>query len=318
MSACSFALHGSTAICWRTPRHARRSSVLAASPSDYAQKAAALAPENAEAQLSVAISYGKMLPFMDTKSQFQASPRIKAYAEKAIQLDPENDLAWHVLGRWHRTLSDVNMLKRTVASFMYGQLPKTTTEKAVSCFEKALEINPRRLMHYIELGRAYAQMGKTEEARRLIEKGLSMPNTRKRRSGDQAPRSGNAGEASVIARLLPHERPSGGKPRPGRHIREIAIDKEVMPELGADHGHQAHFHRHAGQRTGAHLAKSLSPVTHRGNIKIPGALERLLAQQLSHEWGLRVDVKTVQWSAKDHLATPVNGRWQPAFREQPQ
>jgi tetratricopeptide (TPR) repeat protein len=146
---------------------------------DYAQKAATLAPENAEAQLSVAISYGKMLPFMDTKSQFQASPRIKTYAEKAIRLDPDNDLAWHVLGRWHRTLSDVNMLKRTVASFMYGQLPKTTTEKAVSCFEKALEINPRRLMHYIELGRAYAQMGKTEEARRLIEKGLSMPSTEK-------------------------------------------------------------------------------------------------------------------------------------------
>jgi len=146
---------------------------------NYAQKAAALAPDNAEAQLSVAISYGKMLPFMDTKSQFQASPYIKAYAEKAIKLDPQNDLAWHVLGRWHRTLSDVNMLKRTVASFMYGQLPKTTTEKAVSCFEKAIEINPHRLMHYVELGRAYAQMGKTEEARRFIEKGLSMPNLEK-------------------------------------------------------------------------------------------------------------------------------------------
>ena len=146
---------------------------------NYAQKAAALAPDSAEAQLSVAISYGKMLPFMDTKSQFQASPYIKAYAEKAIKLDPQNDLAWHVLGRWHRTLSDVNMLKRTVASFMYGQLPKTTTEKAVICFEKAIEINPHRLMHYVELGRAYAQMGKTEEARRFIEKGLSMPSVEK-------------------------------------------------------------------------------------------------------------------------------------------
>jgi tetratricopeptide (TPR) repeat protein len=146
---------------------------------NYSQKAAALAPENAEAQLSVAISYGKMLPFMDTKSQFQASPHIRRYAEKAIQLNPRNDLAWHVLGRWHRTLSDVNMLKRSVASLIYGQLPKTTTEKAVSCFEKALEINPRRLMHYVELGRAYAQMGKTDEARRLIEKGLSMPNVEK-------------------------------------------------------------------------------------------------------------------------------------------
>ena len=165
MSTCSFALHGSIAICWRTPRHAEKLR-LGGIALDYAQKAAALAPANAEAQL-VAISYGKMLLLHGHQVSIPGFPRNKAYAEKAIQLDPDNDLAWHVLGRWHRTLSDVNMLKRTVASFMYGQLPKTTTEKAVSCFEKALEINPRRLMHYVELGRAYAQMGKTEEARRL-------------------------------------------------------------------------------------------------------------------------------------------------------
>jgi hypothetical protein len=30
----------------------------------------------------------------------------------------------------------------------------------VLCFQKAIEINPNRLMHYIELGQTYAQMGK--------------------------------------------------------------------------------------------------------------------------------------------------------------
>jgi hypothetical protein len=34
-------------------------------------------------------------------------------------------------------------------------------------------------MHYIELGRVYAQMGRTEEARRFITKGLAMPDTEK-------------------------------------------------------------------------------------------------------------------------------------------
>mgnify|MGYP003694409427 CR=1 FL=1 len=34
-------------------------------------------------------------------------------------------------------------------------------------------------MHYVELGRAYAQMGRTVEARRFIEKGLAMPNVEK-------------------------------------------------------------------------------------------------------------------------------------------
>jgi tetratricopeptide (TPR) repeat protein len=93
----------------------------------YAQRAAALAPRNAEAHLSIAISYGKMLPYMDTKDQIEASRNIKDSVDKAIELDPENDLAWHVLGRWHRTLSDVNLIKRRIAAILYGKLPQTTT-----------------------------------------------------------------------------------------------------------------------------------------------------------------------------------------------
>ena len=146
---------------------------------DYAQRAAALAPNDSEAQLSIAISYGKMLPLLGIKEQIEASRRIKDTADKAIRLDPHNDLAWHVLGRWNRVLADVNLVKRGVASLIYGKLPQTTTEEAVRCFKKALELNPNRLMHYVELGRAYAQMGRTAEARQFIEKGLTMPDVEK-------------------------------------------------------------------------------------------------------------------------------------------
>jgi hypothetical protein len=34
-------------------------------------------------------------------------------------------------------------------------------------------------MHQVELGRAYAQMGKIAEAKRYLTRGLSMPNTDK-------------------------------------------------------------------------------------------------------------------------------------------
>ena len=57
-----------------------------------------------------------------------------------------------------------------MASLVYGQLPQTTTEEAVRCFKKALELNPNRLMHYVELGRAYAQMGRTAEAGNLLKR----------------------------------------------------------------------------------------------------------------------------------------------------
>ena len=142
----------------------------------YAERASDLAPRNAEAQLSPAISYGKMLPYMSSKDQVAASPRIKAAVDRTLRLDPQNDTAWHILGRWNRVLASVSVIKRVLANAIYGELPVTTNEEAEKCLRKAIAINPNRLIHYIELGRIYAQMGRKEEARQYILKGLSMPN----------------------------------------------------------------------------------------------------------------------------------------------
>jgi tetratricopeptide (TPR) repeat protein len=146
---------------------------------EFANRAASLAPNNAEAQLSPAISLGKMLPFMGSKDQVNASPRIKAAVDRTLVLDPTNDNAWHILGRWNRVLANISVVKRVLAKALYGDLPVTTNEAAEKCLLKAIEINPNRLMHYIELGRIYALMGRKEEARTNIQKGLSMPNKEK-------------------------------------------------------------------------------------------------------------------------------------------
>jgi tetratricopeptide (TPR) repeat protein len=145
----------------------------------YAQLAASLAPDNPEAHLSIAITYGKMLPFMGSKEQVQTSPCIKSEVDKTLQLDPRNDLAWHILGRWHRTLAEISALKRTLAGTLYGSLPKGSKEEAEQALKRAIALNPNRLMHYIELGRIYALMGRKDDARRFINKGLSMPDVEK-------------------------------------------------------------------------------------------------------------------------------------------
>lgn len=146
---------------------------------DYGKKAAAAGPNDSEAQLSPAITYGKMLPYQGKKEQVEASPRIKAAADRAIKLDPRNDNAWHILGRWHQTLANVGGVKRAVGGMLFGKLPVGTNEQAIACFEKAIAINPSRLRHFIEEGRTYAQMGDTATARRFIQKGLAMPNVEK-------------------------------------------------------------------------------------------------------------------------------------------
>jgi tetratricopeptide (TPR) repeat protein len=146
---------------------------------DYAKRAAALGPNDPEAQLAVAISYGKLQPLASTKEKVETARIIKSEADKAIKLDPRSDLAWHVLGRWNMGYAEVTGMKRALAELVYGKLPAPTYADAAKCFEKAIELKPDRLIHYIELGLVYSRMGRTADARRVITKGLAMKETEK-------------------------------------------------------------------------------------------------------------------------------------------
>jgi len=145
----------------------------------YATRAIELAPDNAEAHLSMAICHVKMVPILGTKDQMEASRQIKASVDKSIQLNPNDDIAWHILGCWHQKLADISVLKRALAKVVYGGIPEASNEESVTCLHKAVELNPTRPMHHIELGRTYAQMGNHDEAKRHIEKGLSLPDVGK-------------------------------------------------------------------------------------------------------------------------------------------
>jgi tetratricopeptide (TPR) repeat protein len=72
----------------------------------YAERAVALAPNDSEAQLSPRDQLRKRLPLEGTKQQLASSQLIKIAVDKAIALDPTNDLSWQVLGRWYRALAD--------------------------------------------------------------------------------------------------------------------------------------------------------------------------------------------------------------------
>ena len=146
---------------------------------DYARRAVALAPNDPEAHLALAIGYGKLSPLEETKQKIATLRLIKIAADKVIALDPNNDLAWQVLGRWYLALADVSGAERAWARVAYGKLPSATYEDAVRCFEKAIALNTNRLMHYIELGRTCAQMGRDADAWKFITKGLAMPETEK-------------------------------------------------------------------------------------------------------------------------------------------
>lgn len=145
----------------------------------YAERAVAAAPAECDPHLSVAICLGKLTPLLGAREKVEASRKIKTSADKALKLDPKNDYAWHLLGRWHQSLANIGGATRALARVIYGGLPAASNEEAVKCFRQAIALNPRRLVHVVELGRTYAMMGRNAEAKKYLQLGLSMPDTEK-------------------------------------------------------------------------------------------------------------------------------------------
>lgn len=145
----------------------------------YAERAVAAAPNECDPHLCIAICWGKLTPFLGNKEKVAASRQIKVSADRAVKLDPGNDYAWHILGRWHQALANMGAASRGFAKLIYGALPAASNDEALECFKKAMVLNPQRLVHVIELGRTYGMMGQKQQAKKFIQQGLAMPNKEK-------------------------------------------------------------------------------------------------------------------------------------------
>ena len=160
---------------WRTPE----TRELARKALNYAQRAVKSDPGNANARLSLAICYGKAAFLEGARRRIEMSRQIREETEAALRLDPGLDYAWHVLGRWNYELANFNAALRFLAEAIYGKFPDASNKRAAECFEKAVAIQPDRVIHHVELGRTYAALGRKPEALAELKKGLSLPSSEK-------------------------------------------------------------------------------------------------------------------------------------------
>lgn len=142
----------------------------------YSRRAVKAAQKSSDPHLAVALSLGKLTPYLGNREKIEASREIKSEADTALKLNPKSDYAHHMLGRWHQEMADIGGATRLLAKVVYGGVPKGSHKEALDHFAKARAINSRRLIHQLEYGRTLAMMGRDAEARTEINKGLAMPN----------------------------------------------------------------------------------------------------------------------------------------------
>ena len=121
-------------------------------------------PNNATAHASVAASYARSCAFTDIKTQLAYSRLFKQEAEKAIALNPREDIAYYLLGRWNYEIVHVGLLSRVYVRIVYGGLPKASNQDAITNFIKAVELAPERIIYHAGLAMACEAAGEKQLA----------------------------------------------------------------------------------------------------------------------------------------------------------
>jgi tetratricopeptide (TPR) repeat protein len=143
---------------------------------EYAKKAVGYNPNGAKGHLYLSIAIGRVALDAGAKERVKLSKEVKSEVDKALAIDPQDDVAWHVLGRWHRRLSTLSWIEKKFANIFLGGVPKEASmDNAVDCFKKAIQLNPSHINHHLELAITYEKMGKRELAVMEYNKVMNLP-----------------------------------------------------------------------------------------------------------------------------------------------
>lgn len=143
----------------------------------YARQAVRTNPDDTWGHFFYSAAQGKYVLTQGKKEQINASKNIKEEIEKAIELDPDNDLAYHALGLWHRKMAEIGGAKRLLGGLLYGGIPKGSMEDSERYFKKAIELNPDYTNHHLELGRTYLAIKNYDLAKQEFQKTLELPDS---------------------------------------------------------------------------------------------------------------------------------------------
>lgn len=141
----------------------------------YLWQALRLNPNDSRTHILNAAVLGRQARTASRKQQIALAYRIKIEIDRALELDPHNDLAWHGLAYWNRTLAEVSGALRFLGSIIFGRIPKGSFEEAVKGFQKAIALNPNYCDHHIELARTYLDLNKKDLAAREFQIAADCP-----------------------------------------------------------------------------------------------------------------------------------------------
>ena len=140
----------------------------------YAKMALNINSRSPRANHWYAVLIGKIGLLEGTEQKIINSYDVEKYALLAIELDPDYDGAYSVMGRWHYELASLSWIERKIAEWVYESPPDGGYPQAVEYYKKANNAKPDEIRHYLWLGKTLIELDDVVKAKKIFEHILKM------------------------------------------------------------------------------------------------------------------------------------------------
>ena len=146
--------------------NAEHRTALYRSAEQYARRAVAANPRDADGHFQLAQARGRNALTMGVRDKIKLASEIRNEALAALAIDPKHSGALHVMGVWNAEIMRLNGLSRAIARhFLGGKVfDAANWDDAQKYLEAAVAADSLRIVHRLDLAEVYADRNQRAKA----------------------------------------------------------------------------------------------------------------------------------------------------------
>ena len=143
----------------------------------FAHRAVLAYPTGSDGHYMLARVEGRAAMAVSGSNRIKVGKDVRSEALLALKYDSLNPGALHVLGVWNAEVMRLSGFERFIARTLLGGgvLGKANWHDAQTYMERSVEVDPNRIIHHLDLGVIYMDVGKKPLAKEQFEIVMSMP-----------------------------------------------------------------------------------------------------------------------------------------------
>lgn len=138
---------------------------------EWARSAVRADPTHTKSHEILATAYGAKIHQSGPLTQMRLADSVRVHALNAVELDPRNATALHILGRWHHELSRLGWMTSLFSGMVTDVDPSKAPDIAHGYFLAAVQANAT-IQNLYWLGKSHEGRGETRRTRELYRSGV--------------------------------------------------------------------------------------------------------------------------------------------------